>query len=163
EFRISKKDLRSGSTIFRARALGFAAVLCVTMLQLGGCGSVLSRTTMDQVDPYVSPEAVLNNPKPFIGQTILVGGTILSAETLQEGTFIEVLTHPTDRRGEPELNEPAVGRFLLLHPGYLDTLIYQEGRRIVAAGRIIGERRMENDETSRAFPLLTPLEVKLLS
>ncbi len=117
---------------------------------------------MDQVDPYISPQAVLNNPKPFIGQTILVGGTILSAKNLREGTLIEVLTYPTNRRGEPKLDEPALGRFLLLHPGYLDTLIYQEGRRIVAAGRIAGERSMEADETGRTFPLLTPLEVKLL-
>ena len=162
EFRISKKDIRSGYPISWTRFLGLAALLAIT-LQLSGCGSVLSRTTIDQVDPKLSPETVLNNPKAFIGQAILIGGTILSAENLQEGTLVEVLTYPTDRRGEPELSEPAWGRFLILYPGYLDTLIYEQGRRIVAAGRVIGERTTETGEATRAFPLLRPLEIKLLS
>lgn len=162
EFRISKKDIRSGSAIVWTRCLGLIAALALAV-QLSGCGSVLSRKTMDQVDPKLSPDTVLNNPKAFIGQTVLVGGTILSAENLQEGTLVEVLAYPTDRRGEPQLSEPALGRFLLLYPGYLDTLIYEQGRRIVAAGRIIGERVTEAGETSRAFPLLHPVEIKLLS
>lgn len=158
----SNNDRRSGSAIIRARFLRIAALLAA-ILQLGGCGSVLSRKTMDQVSPNLSPGIVLNNPKAFIGQTVLVGGTILDAENLQEGTLVEVLTYPTDRRGNPQLDEPALGRFFLLYPGYLDTLIYQQGRRIVAAGRIIGERAAKTDNTNRAFPLLRPLEIKLLS
>ena len=123
-FRISKKDFRSGSTIFSARTLGFAAVLCVTMLQIGGCGTVLSRTTMDQVDPYISPQAVLNNPKPFVGQTILVGGTILSAKNLQEGTLIEVLTYPTDRRANRNSTNRPWASFCSIR--YLDSSIKKD-------------------------------------
>ena len=162
EFRISKKDFRSGPRTIWTRCLGLVAVLAIAA-QLNGCGSVLSRKSMDQVNLKIQPEIILNNPKAFIGQTVLVGGTILSAENLQEGTLVQLLAYPTDRRGEPQLSEPALGRFLLLYPGYLDTLIYQQGRRIVAAGRIIGERTAETDETSRAFPLLHPMEMRLLS
>ncbi|HYE38108.1 Slp family lipoprotein [Methylocaldum sp.] len=154
--------MRSGSATILSRLLGLAAVLAVTF-QLSGCGSVLSRKAMDQVNPNLSPDIVLKNPKAFIGQTVLVGGTILSSENLQEGTLVEVLTYPTDRRGNPQLDEPALGRFLLLYPGYLDTLIYQQGRKVVAAGRIIGERVTDTGETNRAFPLLHPLEIELLS
>ncbi|WP_408631167.1 Slp family lipoprotein [Methylocaldum marinum] len=156
---ISKKDTRSGS----AKTWIHLPTLLILTLQLYGCGSVLSRTSTDQINPSISPEAVLGNPKSYIGQTILIGGTILNAENLQEGTLLEVLSYPTNRRGEPKLGEPPFGRFFLLYPGYLDTLIYQRDRRVVAAGRIVGERTTETGGTVRALPLLHSVEIKLLS
>jgi outer membrane lipoprotein len=64
-------------------------------------------------------------------------------------------------RGFPDTSEPAIGRFALLHPGYLDSLIYQPGRWVSAAGRVAGQISSTHDAL-RPLPLIHSLELKLL-
>jgi outer membrane lipoprotein len=127
-----------------------------------GCTGVLSRDTLGQVSEHVSPQAVLADPEHHIGQVILVAGPILRTENRREGTLIEMLAYPTTARGMPDTSDPAIGRFQLLYPGYLDSLIYQQGRQIVAAGRVLGQRAETEGEAVHSHPLLHPLELKLL-
>jgi outer membrane lipoprotein len=143
------------------RALGFAA-LTLALAQMTGCATALSQDTLRQVSSDTPPVAVLEDPKRFVGQVIPVAGTILRLENLKEGTLLEILGYPTTSRGFPDTGEPALGRFLLLYPGYLDALVFQPGRTVATAGRIVGERAMTVGETVRPQPLLHPLELKLL-
>jgi outer membrane lipoprotein len=143
------------------RMLGLVALL-LALAQMAGCATALSKDTLRQVSPGVSPSAVLENPERFIGQVIPVAGTVLRLENLKEGTLLEVLGYPTTSRGFPDTSEPALGRFLLLHPGYLDALVFRPGRTIAAAGRVTGERTVTAGETVHPQPLLQPLEIKLL-
>jgi outer membrane lipoprotein len=140
-----------------ALALGLLAVA-----QLAGCASALSREAMQQLSPNVSARAVLDQPDRFIGQTILVAGHVLGTQNRPEGTLLEILGYPTTDRGYPDTSEPALGRFLLVYPGYLDALVFKPGRQVVAAGRIIGQRPTAIGEAVRNEPLLQSVELKLL-
>jgi outer membrane lipoprotein len=156
-----EKPMPFSPSLFPIRRLALAACLLL-LTQLAGCASALSRETMQQVSPNVSARDVLDHPERFIGQTILVAGHVLRTENRKEGTLLEILGYPTTSRAYPDTSEPALGRFMLLHPGYLDALIFQPGRQVVAAGRIIGQRPVTIGETVHPEPLLQSVELKLL-
>lgn len=143
------------------RVLRLAALLLI-LAQLLGCATALSRETMAQVSPNIQPEAVLANPQGFIGQTLLVAGPILRLENRENGTLLEILGYPTTSRGFPNTSEPALGRFLLRHPGYLDGMIFRLGRSVAAAGRVVGAQPATVGETVQREPLLQALELTLL-
>jgi outer membrane lipoprotein len=153
--------MQFGAVSSLTRRLGLAALI-LALAQMAGCATTLSKDTLRQVSPNISPRAVLDDPQRFMGQVIPVAGTILRLENLKEGTLLEILGYPTTARGFPDTGEPALGRFLLLYPGYLDALVFRQGRTIAAAGRIVGERAMTVGETVHPQPLLHPLELKLL-
>lgn len=143
------------------RGLTLAACLLL-LIQLAGCASVLSKETLRQVSPNVSARDVLDDPERHVGQTILIAGNILRLENRPEGTFLEILGYPTTNRGYPDTAEPALGRFMLRHPGYLDALVFRPGRVVVAAGRVTGQHPAQIGETVHPEPLLQSLELELL-
>lgn len=136
------------------------AVLAYLLAYLAGCASPLSRDTLDQATPGITLSDVLAAPDRHIGQVILISGNILNLQNRPDGTRLEILAYPTSERGFPNTSEPALGRVSLHYPGYLDRLIYQPGRQISAAGRVIGT--VPATANTPPQPLLRPLELALL-
>ncbi|MGZ8217580.1 Slp family lipoprotein [Methylomagnum sp.] len=130
------------------------------LFQLVGCVSALSGESLRQVSPGVTLGEVVEVPEHHIGQVILVAGNILRVENRPDGTRLEILGYPTSKSGFPNTSDPALGRVSLLYPGYLDRLIYQPGRRVSAAGRVIGTLPATTGAPPQ--PLLRPLELALL-
>jgi outer membrane lipoprotein len=153
--------MQSGTPFPGSRCIGFALFILV-MAHLAACASALSRETLRQISPDISSRDVLDDPNRHIGQTVLVAGSLLRTENRKEGTRLEILGYPTTSRGFPDTSEPALGRFLLLYPGYLDPLVYQPGRRIAAAGRVVGQHPVTIGESVHPEPLLHSLELRLL-
>ncbi|WP_348757668.1 Slp family lipoprotein [Candidatus Methylocalor cossyra] len=152
---------RFAAAIVRPRRWSLALLL-LGLSQLSGCATALSGDTLRLVARDVSPKAVLDHPQQFVGRVILVTGPILRAENRADGTLLEVLGYPPTSRGFPDTSEPALGRFLLRYPGYLDTLIYQRGRYVAAAGRVVGEQLEQTGAVQHPQPLLQTLELTLL-
>lgn len=136
--------------------------LCWALWQLGGCATALSGAAMDWATPGVTPGAVLEAPRHHIGQVVLLAGPILGLENPKEGAILEILGYPTTARGFPDTSEPALGRFFLRYPGYLDPKVYWPGRSIAAAARVEGERETPSNGTVQHRPVLRSLELKLL-
>ncbi len=144
-----------------ARSFGLAGML-LALGQLAGCATAISRDAMEQVSPGIAPGAVLADPGRYLGRAILVAGPILGLENREDGAMLEILGYPTTDRGFPDTTEPALGRFFLRYPGYLDSMVYRPGRSIAAAGRVEGERAVTIGETTRRQPVLRSLELALL-
>ena len=80
---------------------------------------------------------------------------ILKAANLKEGTQIEVLQLPLDRRERPvgRLTN-SEGRFLIVYPGYLETAVLKEGHRITVVGGVSGKKVGLIDEVEYTYPYL---------
>lgn len=134
----------------------------LVLVQLAGCASPLSRAALSQVSPNLVLAAVLAEPDRYKGQTVVVAGPVLSVENRAEGALLQVLGYPTTGCGFPDTGEPALGRFAILHPAYLDPLIYLPGRQVTTVGRIAGSRPLKISQAERWEPLLRSLELRLL-
>lgn len=139
-----------------------APIVFPLLLLATGCAPVISKGLKEQVARELSFEEVRENPDAYRGKVVLWGGVIIGAKNLKEGTLIEVLQRPTDRRGRPKDVDESHGRFMALYDGYLDVAIYAQGRGVTIAGEIMGEKVQPLGEIDYHYPLIAIKEIHLV-
>ncbi len=135
-------------------------VLSVFLL-VSGCAPVISKELRTQVAREITFREVYEDPDLHKGKLVLWGGVIIGAKNLKEGTLIEVLQKPADRRGRPRDVDQSDGRFMALYEGFLDAAIYSEGREVTVAGEVKGKRVLPLGEIEYAYPLISIKEIYL--
>jgi len=135
-------------------------VLSVFLL-VSGCAPVISKELRTKVAREITFRELLQDPDLHKGKLVLLGGVIIGAKNLKEGTLIEVLQKPADRRGRPRDVDQSDGRFMALYEDYLDVAIYSEGREVTVAGEVKGKRVLPLGEIEYAYPLISIKEIYL--
>lgn len=107
-------------------------------LLLVGCASLPKDLQSRGVDPGLTPAVALKEMPGSAGGWVRWGGTIIRTEHLADRTRIEVLAYPLTRSGQPDLDQPATGRFLADYPGYLETFNYRRGKLLSVVGQFKG-------------------------
>jgi outer membrane lipoprotein len=130
-----------------------AAVLAAALL-ISGCASTGAGDCRAPIGNRALTPAVVAAQGGHQGEAITWGGTLVSARNLADATDLEVLAYPLDDCGRPLLNEPPQGRFIIRHPGYLETAGLAPGRSVTASGRIIATLDGRIGETDYRFPVL---------
>jgi outer membrane lipoprotein len=132
-------------------------LICAVFFSITGCTYryIIPESLNQEVDRTVSFQSLLADPDAHQGRIIPLGGIILKARNLKEGTQIEVLHLPLDRYDQPvgQLTESR-GRFLVLHPGYLDTAVLQKGHSITIVGEVAGKKTGSIDEVEYRYPYI---------
>jgi outer membrane lipoprotein len=134
----------------------------VVLLFSFGCTHVISQNVRSRVDTGVSLHSVFKDPDAYRGRVIIVGGTIVDAVNRNDGTYIEVIEKPLNYRGVPEYSDSSYGRFIILHPGFLDTELFSRGKYITVAGEVIGSRVQKLDEMDYSYLFLKDIEIHLV-
>jgi outer membrane lipoprotein len=135
-------------------------LVCVLFF-VNGCAPVISKQLRQQVAKDLTLGAVSINPDAYKGKIVLWSGVIVSSVNLKEGTIIEVLQKPADIQGKPKDVDESEGRFLALYHGYLDVVIYNEGRKVTVAGQVQGEKIQPLGEIDYTYPLISAKEIHL--
>lgn len=126
-------------------------------LLIGGCVNyyVIPEPLDKQVDRTVTFTDLKRDPDAHKGKTLALGGVVLRAKNLKDGTQIEVLQLPLNGSDQP--NDPlevSQGRFLVLDPDHHDPAVLKD-RRITLAGEVIGKKIETIDEFEYTFPYLS--------
>jgi len=136
-------------------------VLLSLIMIFSGCTHVISRDLRRNIREKTTIHEVMKDPDIYEGKMVLWGGKILMSINRKEGTLIEVLQLPLDSSDRPKDVDTSGGRFLVLYPGYLDVVIYRQGREITVAGKIKGIRKLPLGEIKYVYPLLKAEEIHL--
>ena len=124
-------------------------------LFLTACGpKVIPKEMEERIDKQVTFGDVRRDPGAFKGKRILVGGEIIDTRNLQGKTEIEILQKPLGPDREPLPVDASEGRFLLIHPAFLDPSVFRSGRRVTAVGVVEGSRSQRIGETEMIYPVL---------
>lgn len=129
---------------------------------LAGCasGDVVPASLQAQLDRSLTFPQIRELPDSYRGRLVLLGGEVLSAKLLKEGTRIEVLEIPLDGSWQPGLERTTSrGRFLAVQKEFLDPATIPPGTRLTLVGEITGSVTDKLDETDYAYPTL---EIKSL-
>jgi outer membrane lipoprotein len=135
----------------------FFMVFGVFLVFMVGCSGVqvVPKDLEEQVNRDISFVQLVENPLPYKGRIIVVGGKVLSAKRLKDGTQIEVLQLPLNRHMQPvESLQKSKGRFLALQEEFLDPATLPLGTRVTVVGEVSGMVTLPLDETTYDFPTL---------
>lgn len=124
------------------------ALLALALLSGCASGPVLDA---GGVDPGLTPSTVTRHA---VGRRVLWGGGIISSVNRERSTELEVLAYPLRENQRPDDRAAPLGRFLVLHPSYLETLDYSQGRRVTVRGRVAEVRQAEVGRAPRALPVV---------
>jgi outer membrane lipoprotein len=122
-----------------------------------GCGGVrvVPRDLEDRVDRTVTFLQLKASPLSHKGKLIVVGGMVLTAKPLKEGTRIEVLQLPLDRDDEPVgYLTDSQGRFMVLQKEFVDPATIPIGTRLTVVGEVTGSMTLMIDEIEYVYPTL---------
>ena len=135
----------------------FFMVLGVCLVFMSGCSGVqvVPKDLEEQVNRDISFVQLLEAPLDHKGQILVIGGQVLSAKRLKDGTQIEVLQLPLDRNMKPGGSlQKSQGRFIALQEEFLDPATLPSGTRVTVVGEVSGMVTLPLDETTYDFPTL---------
>ncbi len=135
-------------TMSRATLLGLALILVIT-----GCNPI-PRSVTKEADLDLSFTEIREVPEQHLGTVVLLGGTIVGAESRQGETFVEVQEEQLGMSTEPRAGGRTGGRFLAVFEGPLDPTEYKEGRRITIAGTIQGKGIRPSGPEDHVYPVI---------
>lgn len=134
------------------------ALICL----LASCASTPTFDT-SQVDRSLTPQSVAAELALSRGKTALWGGTILDTRNLKDSTQIEVLAYPLNSFHRPLLDNKPLGRFIILHRGYLEPTSYAQGRLLTVLGKVSGSQRGQVGKSTYTYPVISAQQLHLWS
>lgn len=133
-------------------------LLLLLALTLAAC--VSNPLKLDGVNRDVTP-AMVTTAQPYTGVRVAWGGMIVRTQLLSQITQIEVLAYPIGNFGEPDDRATTIGRFLILHKGFLEPTEYAPGRWVSAVGTVGASQAGKIGEANYLFPVLNPEQLRL--
>jgi outer membrane lipoprotein len=131
-----------------------AVVLLVAVLFAGaGCATTDSSCRAPVGDRSITPAVAAADPA-HVGERVTWGGTLVEARNLEDSTELEMIGYPLDACGRPRIDAGAVGRFIIVRGGYLETAQLRAGQPITATGAILATREGNVGDAYYRFPLL---------
>ena len=129
-----------------------------TLLLISGCATPFDVGTADR---GVTPREATENIARVRNRTVAWGGVLVNGKNLADSTQFEVVAYPLDRDTRPKANADPLGRFIVIHPGYLETNDYAPGRQISVVGTITETRSGKVGEAPIVYPVVTASRVYL--
>ncbi len=118
---------------------------CTIAILMGtGCSSsrVIPEPLAPLIDRTVTFREVLAAPESYTGRVLILGGEVLKAKRLKEGTRLEFLQLPLDTHEQPIRDrQQSEGRFLAIQQEFLDSATVTEGMRMTIIGELVGAKR----------------------
>lgn len=130
-----------------------------TML-LAACASAPS-FDVKNVNTSVTPNEAVPKISTLQGSRVLWGGVILNSKNLETGTHLEILAYPLNGRHRPRVDRDSVGRFIVEHSSYLETVDYAPGRELSLIGVVAGTKEGKIDAATTIYPAVTAEQMHL--
>ncbi|PJA81183.1 MAG: hypothetical protein CO149_00290 [Nitrospirae bacterium CG_4_9_14_3_um_filter_51_5] len=142
--------------LMKLRDLIVCVVLGLGLGWVGGCASStmeIPETLQNQVDPALTFSQLLQDAASYQGKVIMLGGEVLSAKRLAEGTRLEVLHLPLNDSQQPvSTRTDSQGRFLAIEQAFLDPAMFPSNTRVTIVGEVTGTIAGKLDEMDYQFP-----------
>jgi outer membrane lipoprotein len=131
---------------------------------MAGCASTsfVPPALQSQLDRSLTFAQLKQSPESYRGRLLLLGGEVLAAKRLKEGTRLEILQLPLDNNHQPVFDRTlSEGRFLALQKDFLDPATLPPGTWVTVVGEVTGVLTQPLDETEYAFPTVDIKSLKV--
>lgn len=131
---------------------GVSAFFAVMLL--AGCATTVPEAIRTAPSSDISVAKARADAKAYIGQRVRWGGTVARVENHEASTDLEIVARELDRLGRPQNIDSSFGRFIARVTGFLDPVVYSEGRYVTIAGTITEEIIGRIGEHTYRYPLV---------
>lgn len=128
--------------------------LLVTSLLFAGCASNVPESIRTSQAVVISVNQAKSDPQSYSGQNVRWGGDIASVKPMQNETLVEVVGRELGSQGRPKDNDVSSGRFMASIPGFIDPVIYKEGRQMTVVGNLSGSMKQSIGEHQYDYPIV---------
>lgn len=135
--------------------------MLATALLMTACIHPISKEARERTDQQIDLAMVSENPKAFIDSGLLVGGVVMSVESTEEGSVLEVMEWQLNRWGEPLYLLDAGRLFLVKTSERLDPEIYQAGTLVTLSGVVLGSEIRLSGQHEYSYPVFALTEIHL--
>ena len=142
-----------GDSLFVRRS-----VLIAMMTALAGCATPVFK---DAPPTAETPAGIAAAPERYHGLDVVWGGKIVDVRNLADSTEVQVVAYPLDASQRPQQGAPALGRFIVVLPGYVEPLDFPAGRFVTLRGQVAGSRTLPIDEHDLVLPVVANSTVHL--
>lgn len=101
-----------------------------------------------------TPRQVATSPANFRGLQVVWGGRVISVHNFADHSEIEILAFPLDSSQRPRLKQPAIGRFIVIVPGFVEPMDYPQGSLVTLHGTLDGARNGAVGQADYTFALV---------
>jgi outer membrane lipoprotein len=132
-------------------------LLATGAFALSGCASsdVIPDSLEPQIDKGLTFDQVIGSPDSYRGRTFVVGGEVLKARRLKDGTQIEVLQLPLDSDHRPvSQRSESQGRLLAMDPLSTDPATLPDGTPVTMVAEVTGVTTDRLDEAEYRYPTM---------
>ena len=116
-----------------------------------GCAVISRDVTRDALREPPFAEMV-EQTEQYIGQTLILGGYIVSIENEKNGTRLVAVHAPLGAGQQPKSKDLSKGRLIVTHDGFLDPEVYTKDRVITVGGTVSGSSK--TDDATLPYPYL---------
>jgi len=110
---------------------------CLAVIVLiTGC-TVISQEVQDKALPPISFDELIAKVDQYKGQTVILGGYIVSVENQKDQSRIVAVQTTLGVGQKPNSKDLSQGRLILIYNGFLDPEVYTKGRQITVGGRVL--------------------------
>jgi outer membrane lipoprotein len=143
------------------RFIMIMALPLIAILGVASCAPPFAKGTLEKVDRSISFRELQRDPDTFKGRWVMLAGVIIETRNTKDGTTIEVLQRPMDRRGRPYETDVTEGRFIIMTDRFLDAAVYHRGRRIAVVAEVAGRKILPLGEIKYQYPVVVAKELHL--
>lgn len=126
----------------------------VAVMLLGGCTVIPDNIQVPEGTDLVSYNRAVTGGDGVKGKTARWGGVIAGVENKPDKTYVEVVHFPLNHYGRPNTNSETIGRFKVVLDGFVEPIIFEEGRSITFTGQIATPVAGMVDEQPYMYPAL---------
>ncbi len=140
--------------------IGIASLLLVAV-SCTSRGYVIPEPLASQIDMSLTFEELQASPTSHIGKVVALGGEVLHATRLRDGTSMEILQVPLDG-SEPRMAvQQSQGRFLAVQNEFLDPATLSGRPRVTIVGEVTGAKTQRLDDSQYTYPVLAVKHMKV--
>ncbi len=122
---------------------------------------VIPEPIASQIDTSLTFDQLQASPTSHVGKVVALGGEVLNATRLPDGTSMEILQVPLDG-SEPTLAvQQSQGRFLAVQKEFLDPATLSGRPRVTIVGEVTGAKTQRLDDIDYTYPVLAVKHMKV--
>lgn len=114
-----------------------------------------------QIDRSLTFDELQASPASHVGKVVALGGEVLNAKRLAQGTSMEVLQLPLDGFQPVMTVQQSQGRFLAVQKDFLDPATLSGRPRVTIVGEVTGSTTQRLDDVDYSYPVLAVKHLKV--